>query len=54
MFQIKSCGANQNTLLVFSDSYEIRAVFEIMCKKYCRTGQATDGIMALAHCMLDT
>jgi len=23
-------------------------------EKYCRTGQATDYIMAHAHCMLDT
>jgi hypothetical protein len=33
---------------------ENRAVYEIMWKKYCRAGQATDGNMAHAHCMLDT
>jgi hypothetical protein len=33
-------------------SPENRAVYEIMWKKYCRAGQATDDNMA--HCMLDT
>jgi hypothetical protein len=36
------------TLLV-----ENLAVYEIMWKKYYRAGQATDGSMAHAHCMLD-
>jgi hypothetical protein len=31
-----------------------RAVYEIMWKKYCRVGQATDDSMTSAHCMLDT
>ena len=34
--------------------FENRAFFEIMWKKYCRAGQATDDNMAHAHCMLDT
>jgi len=54
MFQIKSRVENQNTHLMFSDSYENRAVYEIMGEKYCRAGQATDDHMAHAHCMLDT
>ena len=33
---------------------ENRAVCEIMWKKYCRAGQATDDNMAHAHCVLDT
>jgi len=35
-------------------SPENRAVYEIMWKKYCRAGHATDDSMAHAHCMLDT
>jgi len=34
--------------------FENRAVYEIMWKKYCRTGQTTDDNMAHAHCVLDT
>jgi hypothetical protein len=30
------------------------AFYEIMWKKYCRAGQATNDNMAQAHCMLDT
>jgi len=33
---------------------ENRVVYEIMCKKYCRTEQATDDKPAQAHCLLDT
>jgi hypothetical protein len=33
--------------------FENRAVYEIMWKKYCRTGQAGDDNVAHAHCMLD-
>ena len=33
--------------------FEYRAIYEIMWKKYCRPGQATDDNMAHAHCMLD-
>jgi hypothetical protein len=29
-------------------------LYEIMGKKYCRAGQATDGNMANVHCMLGT
>jgi hypothetical protein len=36
--------------LFFEDS----AVYEIMWKKICRAGHATDESMAHAHCMLDT
>jgi len=32
---------------------ENRVVYEIMWKKYCTAGQATDDNMAHAHCMLD-
>ena len=50
-----SCRENQNTHFVFSNFFfEKRTVYEIMWKKYCRAGQATDDNMAHAHCMLDT
>jgi hypothetical protein len=52
---VKFCRENQNTLstlrFLFSEN---SAVYEIMWKKYCRAGQATDDNMAHAHCMLDT
>jgi hypothetical protein len=54
MFRVRSCGENQNTHLIFSDFYENGAVFELMWKKYCTAGQATDDNMAHAHCALDT
>jgi len=31
-----------------------RPIYEIMWKKYCRAGQATNDNMTHAHCMLDT
>ena len=34
-------------------SPENRALYKIMWKRYGRAGQATDGNMAHAHCMLD-
>jgi heme/copper-type cytochrome/quinol oxidase subunit 2 len=34
--------------------FESVGVYEIMCKKYCTAGQATDDNMAHAHCVLDT
>ena len=33
--------------------FERSAFYEVMWKEYCRAGQATDGNMALSHCMLD-
>ena len=39
---------------MFSNSSENRAVYEIMWKKYCRAGQATDDNMAHTLFMLDT
>jgi len=32
--------------------FESRAVYQIIWKKQCIVGQATDGSMALAHCIL--
>jgi hypothetical protein len=34
--------------------YENRAVYEVMWKKNCRSGQTRDENMAHAHCMLYT
>jgi len=46
---------NQNTHFIFNNFFpENRAVYEIMWKKYCTGGQATDDNMAHVHCMLDT
>jgi hypothetical protein len=39
--------------LQFSFSFENCAVHEIMWKKYCRAGEATDDNMIHAHYMLD-
>jgi hypothetical protein len=39
------------SLIIFSKN---RAVYEIMWGKFCRAGQATDGNMAHAYCVLDT
>jgi len=33
--------------------FKNRAFYEIMWKKYCRSGLVTDDNMAHAHCMLD-
>jgi hypothetical protein len=50
----KSCTENQNTHFVFNNFFFLnRAVYEIMWKKNCNAGQATDGNTAHAHCMLD-
>jgi hypothetical protein len=50
----KICTENQSTYLVFSNSVsENRAVYEIILKKYCRGGQATDDKMSHALRMLD-
>jgi len=39
---------------MFNNFFENRAVYEIIWKKNCRAGQATDDNMAHAHCVLDT
>jgi hypothetical protein len=49
----KICTENQNTHFMFSNFFENPAFYEIMWKKYCRAGQATDDNMAHAHCVLD-
>jgi len=41
------------TLFPIRYLFENRAVCEIMCRKYCRAGQATDDNMAHPLCMLD-
>jgi hypothetical protein len=51
----KSCTENQNTHFAFTKLFpKNRAVYEKMWKKYCTAGQATDGNMAHARCMLDS
>jgi len=50
----KICTENQNTHFVFSNFFPKIVPFMRKCGKYCRAGQATDGSMAYAHCMLDT
>jgi hypothetical protein len=50
----KSCTENQNTHFVFSNFFtKIVAFLEINVEKCGRAGQATDGNMAHAHCVLD-
>jgi len=51
----KSCRENQNTRFVFSNFFPRKSwpLWENV-EEYCRAGQATDGNMAHAHCMLDT
>ena len=36
---------------MFNNVFENCAVYEIMWKKYCRAGHATDDNMAFAHCI---
>jgi hypothetical protein len=51
----KSCTENQNTHFVLSNFFlKNRVVYEIILKKYCTAGQATDESTAHAHCMLGT
>ena len=47
----KSCRENQNTHFVFNNLFFFQksCLYEKMWRKYCRTGQATDGNMAHAH-----
>ena len=49
-FQTKSKHTSYVEQIFF---FENRAVYEIMCKKCCRSRQVTGGSMADAHCMLD-
>jgi len=51
----KNCRENQKTHFVFNNLsfFEIGAVYEIMWKKHCKAGQATDNNMKHVHCMLD-
>jgi len=53
----KRCRENQSIQFMFSNIFDVvenRFIYEIMWKKYCRAGEATDDNMAHAHCMLDT
>jgi hypothetical protein len=47
----KGCRENQNTLFVLKKLFLKSKIYEIMRKKYCTAGQATDNI-AHARCML--
>jgi hypothetical protein len=56
MFQTKVVEEIKNTYFVFNSfffSFENRAVYEILRKKCCTSGQVTDDAMAQAYCMLD-
>jgi len=51
----KSCRENQSTHFVFGYFFWLKSCH--LCdnvENYCRTGQATDDNVTLAHCMLDT
>ena len=51
----KICRKNRNTHFVFNNYFpKIVPVYEIMWKKCCTTGQATDDNTAQAHSTLDT
>ena len=52
----KSCTKNQNTHFLFSNFFFLRKSCRLWdnVEKYCRAGQARDGNMAHAYCMLDT
>jgi len=52
MFQTNAVEKNQNTFSVNFFFFENRAVYDNV-EKYCRDGQATDDIMAQAHCIPD-
>ena len=54
MFQTNLYVKSKLTCQVADIFFEYRAVYEIMWKKYCRTGQATGDNMAHAHCMQGT
>jgi len=49
------CRGNQNTHFVFSNFLVSKIMqFFRYVGEYCTAGQATDGNMAPAYCMLDT
>ena len=50
----KFCRENQNTFYFQLIFHENRDLYEIMWKKYCRAGQATDDSRTHVLCMLDT
>jgi hypothetical protein len=51
----RSCGENQNTLFMTNKLFFPKVVpFVINVKKHCKAGQATDGNMVHAHCVLNT
>jgi hypothetical protein len=51
----KSCGEHLNRYFVFSNFFFFLESVPFMkyVEKYGRAGQATDGNMAHAHCMMD-
>jgi hypothetical protein len=49
-----SCRVNQNARCVFNNIFLTPCRLWYDVGKYCREGQATDGNIAHAHCMLDT
>ena len=54
MFRIKVVEKTEAHILCSKAFLENCAIYEIMWKKICWAGQATDENMAHAHCMLDT
>jgi hypothetical protein len=54
MFQTNVLEKINRDFYVQGRFFEIRAVYEIMWKKYCRLGQATDGSMEHVHFPLST
>jgi hypothetical protein len=53
MFQTKVVEEIKTHIFYSISCYGKSSLFEIMWKKYCRAGQATNDNMAHAHCMLD-
>ena len=54
MFQIKIFREIQNTHFIFGNAFsKIVTFYEIILKKYCGAGQATDLSMAHVYCILD-
>jgi hypothetical protein len=53
MFQTTILEKIKHTFHVQQSFSENRSGYEIMWKKNCSVGQATDDNVALAHCMLD-
>jgi hypothetical protein len=54
MFQTNVVEKIETGILCPITFLENRAVYEIIWKKCCKAGQATDGNNAHAHCMPDT